>query len=675
LQAQKLVKSGSNQPNEESAYSGPKKLEVAEKKDTKAEIYSWKIDPNNLDTFHIAFDTAMNDFFVYYPIYKTSIANTHLGNLGSPYQSMIYFDRPVNLPYVFMDVYRDYMKMPEDYRFYNTKTPYTSLNYWTGGPKIQAEEQVKIIHSRNIGEDVNITAYGNYIYGRGFYDRMSTKHLNFSLSTSILKPRYVLYFIGGINNLQNFENGGFTDDRSISDPYNLYQDNRAARDYATFEVNLDDARSQLKNRFLYLNHEYRIGYKKDVEQEDTVIKKFVAVNTIGHSFKYTEYSRNYFEDTPLPSNGFYSSAIINSSTTLDSTYRRIIENKIKLYFEEGLNKYMPFGFGAYIKNELVRQSNNSWSFMPDSVFNYGYSDAKTIYSTLAADSSRYEYMRHANDTTYANTSFGGQLFRRKGKNFFFEAGAEIYFLGYRQGDYRVNGELTKWFAVIDSASLTFKADFSKTTPDYFLNHYASNHFWWNNDFKDIFEQKLEGELKIPSWHAGARVKLNTLVNYIYYDTAALPRQYSPGLPLIEATLYKNLTVGKFHWDNIATYQVTGKSTVLPLPDLAVRSNIYYKNKVFDVLWIQLGLDNYYNTAYYAPAYMPATGRFYNQNEMLIGNFPMTHAYGNFQIKRMRFFLMYYNVLKELIPPRHFSAPHYGYNPRFFKIGVSWNFYD
>ncbi|MFC0878344.1 putative porin [Saccharicrinis sp. FJH2] len=675
LQAQELVKPGSDEQKEGTTYVGPKKLEVKEKESKKAEIFSWKIDPNNLDTFHIAFDTAMNDFFVYYPIYRTSIANAHLGNLGSPYQSMIYFDRPVDLPFLFMDVYRDYMKMPEDYRFYNTKTPYTSLNYWTGGPKLQAEEQVRIIHSRNIHKDINITGYGNYIYGRGFYDRMSTKHLNFSLSTSILKPRYVLYFIGGINNLQNFENGGFADDRYISDPYAVFADRRASRDYATFQVNLNNAQSQLKNRFLYLNHEYRIGYKKDVELEDTIVKEFVAVNTIGHTFKYSEYSKNYVEGSPLPTNGFYQNNFINSATTLDSTYRRVLENKIKLYFEEGLNKYMPFGFGAYIKNELIRQENNSWSFMPDSVFNYGYSQAKSIYSTMVADSSKFEYMRHSNDTTYANTSFGGQIFRRKGKNFFFEAGAEIYFLGYRQGDYSIKGELTKWFAVLDSASLTLNADFSKTTPDYFLNHYASNHFWWNNDFKDVFEQRLEGELKIPSWHAGAKVKLNTIVNYIYYDTASLPRQYTSGLPLVEATLYKDLTVGKFHWDNIATYQITGNSDVLPLPDLAVRSNIYYKNTYANVLRFQIGLDNYYHTSYYVPAYMPATGRFYNQHELLIGNFPMTHAYANFQIKRMRFFIMYYNVLKDVIPPRYFSALHYGYNPRFLKIGVSWNFYD
>ena len=90
------------------SYRGPKKLEIREKEKKLAEIFSWKIDEYNLDTFRLPFDTAMQDFYNYYPIYKTSIANAHLGHLGSPYQSMIYFDRPAESPFYFMDVYRCY---------------------------------------------------------------------------------------------------------------------------------------------------------------------------------------------------------------------------------------------------------------------------------------------------------------------------------------------------------------------------------------------------------------------------------------------------------------------------------------------------------------------------------------------------------------------------------------
>ena len=313
--------------------------------------------------------------------------------------------------------------------------------------------------------------------------------------------------------------------------------------------------------------------------------------------------------------------------------------------------------------------------IPDSIFNVGYSVAKSQYAGLLADSALFERIRSKGANIYSNTSFGGHVYRKKGKNFFFDTGVEIWFLGYRQGDYRINGELTKWFTVLDSVSLTAKANFFRRSPDPFLNNYISNHFIWDNNFNDLFEQRIEGELKVPGWNAAARVKFNTIVNYIYYDSLALPKQYSSALPVLEVTLLKDFNFGKVHWNNQLTYQATGNSVVLPLPDLALRSQIYYQNIAFNVLNIQVGLDTYFNTWYYTPAYMPATGRFYSQDERLLGNYPMINAFANFQIKRMRFFLMYYHVHKDLIPPYHFSALHYGYNPRFLKIGVSWNFYD
>jgi hypothetical protein len=641
-------------------------------------IFSFKINPYNLDTFKVTFDTVYDDFYNYNPIYRKSIANAYLGNLGSPYQSMLFFDRPVEVPFVFMDVYREYIKLPEDYRFYNTRTPYTSLNYWNGGPKRFGEEQIKVVHSRNIGKDFNITAYADYIYGRGLYDRLSTKHLNFALISSYVKPRYSLFTVAGINNLENFENGGFASDLWVTNPISLTNDARSAREYNTYEVNLNDSRASFKNRFLSLNQEYRIGFRKDVELEDTVIKEFVAVNSIGHEFIYSQYSKNYYEDAP--DRIFYRNTLINTSDlrpgTLDSTYRRVISNTVKLYFEEGLNKYVPFGFGVYLKNELIKQRNNAWSMIPDSVFNVDYSTAKMQFSGLIADSSRFTYMQQYGDTLYTNTSVGGHIFRRRGKNYFFDAGAELFFLGYRQGDYRITGQFTKWFAFADSVSLTAKADFSRTTPDYFLNHYRSNHFWWDNNFDATFEQRIEGALEIPTWNMLISLKLNTIVNHIYFDSLAMPQQYSSALPLLELSAKKDFRFGKFHWDNQVAYQVSGNRDVLPLPELAARSALYYRNKFFNVLSVMVGVDGIYHTSYNMPAYMPATGRFYNQSDTEYGNYPLLNAFGNFQIKRMRFFVMFYHVNHNLFPsPNHFSAAHYAHNPRLFKVGVSWNFYD
>jgi len=106
------------------------------------------------------------------------------------------------------------------------------------------------------------------------------------------------------------------------------------------------------------------------------------------------------------------------------------------------------------------------------------------------------------------------------------------------------------------------------------------------------------------------------------------------------------------------------------------SNVYVKSILFKVLHFQLGVDCRYNTAYYANAYMPATGQFYLQDETRIGDYPLMNVYANFHLKRTRFFLMYYNISDLLFDKKeYFTVPNYALNPGMFKFGISWNFYD
>jgi len=83
----------------------------------------------------------------------------------------------------------------------------------------------------------------------------------------------------------------------------------------------------------------------------------------------------------------------------------------------------------------------------------------------------------------------------------------------------------------------------------------------------------------------------------------------------------------------------------------------------------------YHTSYYAPAYMPATGQFYVQSKVLIGNYPVINAYLNFHLKRTRFFLEYYHINQKFMKGAYYSMPNYPINPTIMKMGVSWNFYD
>lgn len=180
---------------------------------------------------------------------------------------------------------------------------------------------------------------------------------------------------------------------------------------------------------------------------------------------------------------------------------------------------------------------------------------------------------------------------------------------------------------------------------------------------------------MPKRNLSLGVQFENIDNYIYYDYEAKPAQYTGNIQVLAIDATINLKAWKFYWDNKLIYQLSSNEEILPLPDLALYSNLYFKDLWFKVLTVQVGVSCRYTTAYYGNNYMPATGIFYLQNEVLIGNYPEMNVYANFHLKRMRFFVQYYHWNKGLFGGNnYFSMPNYPINPGTFQFGLSWTFH-
>lgn len=117
----------------------------------------------------------------------------------------------------------------------------------------------------------------------------------------------------------------------------------------------------------------------------------------------------------------------------------------------------------------------------------------------------------------------------------------------------------------------------------------------------------------------------------------------------------------------------------PCRRLSLYHNLYLLAKIAKkVLTVQLGADVRYFTKYNAPAYTPAIQQFHLQaadDQVEIGGYPIVNVYANLHLKRTRIFAMMYHVNAGMGKGNYFLVPHYPINPRLFKIGISWNFYD
>ncbi|MCG8582026.1 MAG: putative porin, partial [Bacteroidales bacterium] len=155
----------------------------------------------------------------------------------------------------------------------------------------------------------------------------------------------------------------------------------------------------------------------------------------------------------------------------------------------------------------------------------------------------------------------------------------------------------------------------------------------------------------------------------------LPAQTSTVVQVFNARLKKHFKLGRIHSVNDVIVQYTSHDEYIPVPKLALYNSTYYQNTLFQVLHFQIGFDARYNSQYYAPMYMPASGQFVNQRSQKVGNYPFVDVFANLQLKRARIYVKFDHVNEGYPNEPYYTSYQYPGNPRSLKFGVSWNFYD
>jgi hypothetical protein len=160
----------------------------------------------------------------------------------------------------------------------------------------------------------------------------------------------------------------------------------------------------------------------------------------------------------------------------------------------------------------------------------------------------------------------------------------------------------------------------------------------------------------------------------------MPSQFSGGLSVAALTLRKEFKAWKFHLDTDLILQTSSNPDVLDLPLATIRSALFFEHlfrfeSTGGRINTQVGADVTFHTQYYAYSYMPATGRFYHQQEDLTGNYPFVNVFANIKIKRTRLFLMFDHVNSGMINNDYDMVPLYPMNIRMFRYGLAWTFYN
>ena len=675
-------------------------------------LYMWKLsEPLGTRTI-IPADTASLNFQSTNLVEGMFGHYNYLGNLGSPRLSRLFFEREESEPTIFMAPFSSFFTRPDQVLFTNSNVPYTNLTYYKAGSKVNGEERFKSYFSVNVNKQLAFGFNIDYLYGRGYYQNQSTSHFNAGLFGSYIGEKYQVQAVYNNFFLKMNENGGIADDQYITRPENM-SGGKKEYESTTIPVKLEQSSNRNKDFYIYLTQRYRLGFTRRVRNtqegkptvsapkassspsseseisasnndialpNDSIASKsvstlaaandslpsvstadndslfeeeFVPVTSFIHTLK-VERSRHQFRSGSEPEGFFPEDYKLYKNYSNDSTTAFSVKNVFGIALLEGFNKYAKAGLTAYISHKFSR---------------YDLMNTDTL-----TDMRRIRY-------TEQEIFLGGELAKREGKLLHYNVNGEVGLVDKAIGQFRVNANLDLNFRLWkDTVNFYARGYVSNTLPSFYMRHYHSNHYNWDNDNMDKeFRTRVEGELNISHWGTNLRAGVENIKNYTYFNQSALPEQNGGNIQVLSATLKQDFRLGVFHLDNEVTWQKTSNETVLPLPQLSLYHNFYILAKLAKkVLTVQLGADVRYFTKYNAPAYAPGVQQFHLQptdDLVEIGGYPIVNVYANLHLKRTRIFAMMYHVNAGMGSANSFLVPHYPINPRLFKIGVSWNFYD
>ena len=597
---------------------------------------------------------------------------SHLGNMGSPRLSRLYFERRESKDFIFDLPYDYWIKDAADFRFTDAKSPHVSIDYYKGGNKRTGEEHIKGYFAANFNKRSGIGFDLDYLLGRGRYTNQSTSMFDARLYTYYRGDIYQMYVSVNRDNIKVAENGGIQDTRYIKSPEAMAE---GRKQYSPEDIpfRIYDNWNNIKRTQGLFNQE--LSLKKTTHSTDSIgdtVYTFTRVAELGkaaHTLEVGQLQRRYiYYQIPR---GFYSKSYLKNDS-LDLMKNFYVSNTLSMSLLEGSTKWAIAGLSAFARYEFR-------SFvMPD---------------TMSTSVGKGEYMRRYNEGDF---SVGGQLEKAQGDNLTFRAGIETVLLGASIGDFSLSGQMELKYPIWGrEAKIGAYADMSAKESPFYYSNLHSTYAWWDGDFKKEFRTRFGGYIDLEMTGTRFQLDVENVANYVYLkniggsylneDSVRQPTysikgaQHNGSIQILSATLQQNFKLGPLHWDNHITYQLSGNKEIIPLPDLNIFSDLYFKFIYYKRLHMEVGVNALYFTRYKAPGYCPAVGAFHLQSDshvQEVGGYPLLSGYVNCMLRGVRFYIMYYHFNDGLMSNRDsFIVPGYPANPGMVKFGLSWTFFD
>ncbi|WP_426091086.1 putative porin [Flavobacterium sp. DSR3-2] len=526
-------------------------------------------------------------------------------------------------------------------RYYSVATPVTELYFKT---TIKKGQSVDAFITLNTSENLNFSIAYKGLRSEGEYlnQLSSTGNFRFSTNYNTKNKRYFAKAHYTFQDILNEENGGITSIENFESEDPNYNNRQR------FEVYFNDAKSFLKGKRVFLDHNFRINSNKG----DNNLY-------LTHQFNY---ENKFFE---------YNQETVPSTVGSETVYR--FGN---LFLDSGINDQTRYN-KMYNRVGLIYENTTLGTFqffVDDFRSNYFYNKILIFDNQNTVPSSFSQEINSA----------GGQYEYRRNK-----WNAKVLYSRSVTDQSLSNLDTKVRYDLNDEIQLAFQYQNINKLPNNNYNLHQSSfvQYNWSNDFKNEKINSIKANAISP-W-VDAELQFSVLKDHLYFTDASTaqqkldksqivaPAQYNGTINYLSLKIGRELKFGNFALDNTILYQKTKQQdAILNVPEIVTRNTIYYSNYLFKkALFLQTGISLNYFSSYYANEYNPVIGEFFVQNEKQIGNHPNLDFFINAKIQRTRIYFKAEHFNSALMGNNFYASPNNPSRDFTIRFGLIWNFFN
>lgn len=604
----------------------------------KAAFDQYRIITLQRDTTYVDTSLTIKKEYEYNYLRKDIFGLLPFANEGQTYTVLDYgYKKFTPFPEIgFSGKHFNYLKV-EDIKYYSVATPITDLYFKT---VMEQGQSLDAFITVNTSERFNISVAYRGLRSLGKYINQLSSNGNFRLTSSYntLNKRYYLNFHFTGQDLLNGENGGITTLEEFEG------EDAAFQNRARLEVYLRDAKSFMKGKRFFLDHNFRINPKEGNNN-------LYLTHQFNYENKFFEYNQATIASTVGEDEDVYrfGDSYANSNINDQTRYNRMYNKVGAIYENSLLGKFQffaeDFRYNYYYNKIIILSSGPIPSSINDEINTVG---------------GQYEYRKNKwNGTFLYSNSISNQSLSN------FDAKLK----------YQIN----------DKNELMFQYQMLNKIPDHIYNLHQSSfvEYNWYHDFKNEKINNLMATAK-TQWF-DASVQVSSFRDYLYFSddsTEALqqlisPKQYDKTINYLSVKVSREFKWWKLALDNTVLYQKADQEDdILNVPQIVTRNSLYYTDYFFKkALFLQTGFIFNYFTKYYANDYNPVTAESFVQNEREVGEFPMIDFFVNARIRQTRIFFKVEHFNSKFTGNNFYSAPNYPYRDFMIRFGLVWTFFQ